>query len=449
MYVLDTSLAVGVAGLVTLGAPVAVDGDRTALGRPPTDDANVPLVVPWEGGRVPPLAVGSPGLGVASAGRAEGGPYEPFQPVVHTPPCIGGVKDSSPRAGCRTVAMRSPDFTFAVVTEVFILSRTNRRVPPHENNTEASEIMTDLHTHAEDIVAQFSDHLDLSVDDVEERLDNLVNEYRVPVDEARRSVVNSYLDEAGLERDALGGGGNASVGLAEIDQDEQWLDVTAKVVELWEARSDSVAQVGLLGDETGTTKFVAFETSDLPELEAGQVYRLENLVTDEYQGNFSVKLNRTTTITEVDEAIEVGDDAETVEGALVDIQSGSGLIKRCPEDDCTRVLQNGRCSEHGDVDGEFDLRIKGVLDDGEAVHEVIFDRESTEALTGTTLTEAKDMAMDALDTTVVAGEMRTGTLGRYYRVSGPQFGRYVLVDEFERLSDPVDAEAALIEARSI
>jgi len=309
--------------------------------------------------------------------------------------------------------------------------------------------MTDLHTHAEDIVAQFSDHLDLTVDEVEERLDNLVNEYRVPVDEARRSVVNSYLDEADLDREVLGQGGNASVGLAEIDQDEQWLDVTAKVVELWEARSDSVAQVGLLGDESGTTKFVAFETSDLPELEEGAVYRLENLVTDEYQGNFSVKLNRTTTITEVDEDIEVGDDAETVEGALVDIQSGSGLIKRCPEDDCTRVLQNGRCSEHGDVEGEFDLRIKGVLDDGEAVHEVIFDRESTEELTGTTLEEAKEMAMDALDTTVVADEMRTGTLGRYYRVSGPQFGRYVLVDEFERLDDPIDAEAALIEARSI
>ncbi|WP_435069289.1 replication factor A [Haloplanus sp. C73] len=309
--------------------------------------------------------------------------------------------------------------------------------------------MTDLHTHAEDIVEQFSDHLDLTVDEVEERLDNLVNEYRVPVDEARRSVVNSYLDEAGLEREALGSGGNASVGLAEIEQDEQWLDVTAKVVELWEARSDSVAQVGLLGDESGTTKFVAFESSELPELEEGAVYRLENLVTDEYQGNFSVKLNRTTTITEVDEEIEVGDDAETVEGALVDIQSGSGLIKRCPEEDCTRVLQNGRCSEHGSVEGEFDLRIKAVLDDGEAVHEVIFDREQTEALTGMSLEEAKDMAMDALDTTVVADEMQTGTLGRYYRVSGPQFGRYVLVDEFEQLSDPVDAEAALIEARSI
>jgi replication factor A1 len=309
--------------------------------------------------------------------------------------------------------------------------------------------MTDLRTHAEEIVSQFSEHLDLSVDEVEERLTNLVDEYRVPVDEARRSVVNSYLDEADLDRESLGRGGNATVGLADIDQDEQWLDVTAKVVELWEPRSDSVAQVGLLGDESGSTKFVAFETSDLPKLEEGGVYRLENVVTDEYEGNFSVKLNRTTTITELDEEVEVGDDAETVEGALVDVQSGSGLIKRCPEDDCTRVLQNGRCSEHGDVEGEFDLRIKGVLDDGSEVHEVIFDRETTEELTGMSLEAAKDMAMDALDTTVVADEMQADILGRYYRVSGPQFGRYVLVDEFERLTGGVDAEAALIEARSI
>jgi len=303
--------------------------------------------------------------------------------------------------------------------------------------------------HAQEIHEQFSDELDITVDDVEERLNTLVNEYRVPVEEARRSVVSSYLEEAGMERDQLGGGGNETVQVADIDQDEQWVDVRVTVDQLWEPRSDSISQVGLLGDESGTIKFVSFKTSELPKLAEGQSYKLGNVVTDEYQGNYSVKLNKTTSITELDEEIEVGDNSVSVEGALVDIQSGSGLIKRCPEDDCTRVLQNGRCSEHGSVEGEFDLRIKGVLDDGEAVHEVIFDREQTEALTGTTLEEAKDMAMDALDTTVVADEMRTGTLGRYYRVSGPQFGRYVLVDEFERLSDPVDAEAALIEARSI
>jgi len=308
--------------------------------------------------------------------------------------------------------------------------------------------MSELRQEAEAIAEQFSDHIDVDADEIEERLENLVNEYRVPLDEARRSVTNSYLEDAGMERDELGRGGSESVLVDEIDEDEQWVDLRVELVDLWEPRSDSISQVGLLGDESGTIKFVAFETSDLPELTEGQAYELSNVVTDEYEGSYSVKLNRTTQITEIDEEIEVGDNADTVEGALVDIQSGSGLIKRCPEDDCTRVLQNGRCSEHGQVEGEFDLRIKGVLDDGETVTEVIFDREATEKLTGMGLEEAKDMAMDALDTTVVAEEMGDDVLGRYYRVTGPTFGRYVLVDEMEE-PGKVDVEAALIEARSI
>jgi replication factor A1 len=308
--------------------------------------------------------------------------------------------------------------------------------------------MSELRQEAEAIAEQFSDHLNVDADEIEERLENLVNEYRVPLDEARRSVTNSYLEDAGMERDELGRGGSESVLVNEIDEDEQWVDLRVKLVDLWEPRSDSISQVGLVGDESGTIKFVAFQTSDLPKLKEGQAYELSNVVTDEYEGNYSVKLNRTTGITEIDEEIEVGDNADTVEGALVDIQSGSGLIKRCPDDDCTRVLQNGRCSEHGQVEGEFDLRIKGVLDDGETVTEVIFDREATENLTGMGLEEAKDMAMDALDTTVVAEEMADDVLGRYYRVTGPTFGRYVLVDELEN-PGAVDVESALIEARSI
>ncbi len=313
--------------------------------------------------------------------------------------------------------------------------------------------MTDLRTHAEEIQEQFSDQLDIDVEDVAERLETLVDDYQVPLSEARRSVVSNYLDEAGLERDQLagtgGGGGNEHVDLASVDEPEQWIDVTAKVVELWDPRSDAVGQVGLLGDESGQIKFTKWAKSDLPELEEGKVYRLGNVVTDEYEGRYSVKLNRTTTIEELDEDIEVGDDDVTVEGALVDIQSGSGLIKRCPEEDCTRVLQNGRCSEHGEGEGEFDLRIKGVLDDGDEVTEVIFDQDATEDLTGVTLEEAKEMAMDALDTEVVADEMREDILGYYYRITGPTFGRYVLVNDQERLAGPVDGESVLIKARSI
>ena len=307
-----------------------------------------------------------------------------------------------------------------------------------------------LREHAEDVHEQFSDHLEIDVGDVEDRLSTLVDEYKVPVEEARRSVTNHYLDEADMDRDALGSGGdNEEIGLGEIETDEQWLDVTAKVVDPWDPRSDAVGQVGLLGDPTGTIKFTKWAKSDLPELEAGEVYRLGNVVTDEYEGQYSVKLNRTTTVEKLDEDIEVGDDTSEVGGALVDIQSGSGLIKRCPEEDCTRVLQNGRCQEHGEGEGEFDLRIKGVLDDGNDAHEVIFDKEATEDLTGMSLEEAKDMAMDALDTTVVADEMAEDVLGRYYRVEGPVFGRYVLVDEMEELDGPIDHEDVLIKARSI
>ncbi|WP_255168981.1 replication factor A [Natrononativus amylolyticus] len=309
--------------------------------------------------------------------------------------------------------------------------------------------MSDVRQHADDIHGQFSDHLDVSIDDVEERLRTLVDEYKVPIDEARRSVTNHYLEEAGLEREDIARGGSEAAQVEEIDEPEQWVDLTAKVIELWEPRSDSIAQVGLLGDPTGTIKFTKWAKSDLPSLEEGGVYDLRNVVTDEYQGRYSVKLNSTTVIEELDEEIEVGDDTSEIEGALVDMQSGSGLIKRCPKEDCTRVLQNGRCSEHGEVEGEFDLRIKGVVDDGIDAHEVIFDAEATEGLTGISLEEAKDMAMDALDTTVVADEIRDAVVGTYYRIEGPTFGRYVLADEVEELHGPVDAEELLIKARSM
>ncbi|EMA53114.1 replication factor A [Halococcus thailandensis JCM 13552] len=412
--------------------------------------------------------------------------------------------------------------------------------------------MTDVQQHATEIHDQFSDTLDISVEEVEERLETLVNEYRVPAEEARRSVTSSYLDKADMDREELGGDSEertiesielpeqwvdltvevlqlwepmsesvAQVGLlgdetgtikftawatsdlpeldeggtyrlenlvtdeyegrfsvklnrttsieeideeidvpesggtseereiAEIDTPEEWVDLTAKVSQLWEPRSESIAQVGLLGDPSGTIKFTKWATSDLPELDEGGVYQLTNLVTDEYEGRFSVKLNRTTGIEELDEELEVGDDAIAVEGALVDIQRGSGLIKRCPEDDCTRVLQNGRCSEHGEVEGEFDLRVKAVIDDGNEVHETIFNQEATEELTDITLDEAKEMAMDALDTTVVADEIRGDVLGSYYRVEGPTLGRYVLANEFEKLGGPTDAEETLIKARSL
>ena len=149
--------------------------------------------------------------------------------------------------------------------------------------------MTDVHPPAVEIHEQFADQTDITVEDIEERLDTLVNEYQVPLEEARQTVTNNYRDEIGTEYESVDEP-NEQRDLGEINVAEEWIDVTAKVVELWEPRSEAIAQVGLLGDETGRIKFTSWAKSDLPTIEENQVYHLGNVVTDEYQGQYSVKL---------------------------------------------------------------------------------------------------------------------------------------------------------------
>jgi replication factor A1 len=125
----------------------------------------------------------------------------------------------------------------------------------------------------------------------------------------------------------------------------------------------------------------------------------------------------------------VGTQAVEFTGAMVDVQKGSGLIKRCPV--CKRSLAKGLCGEHGKVEGIYDLRIKGVLDDGTRVQDVLINREITESLIGLTLEEAKKMAMEALDHEVVRGLIEEKLMGRYYTALGPRVDRYVLVERIK------------------
>jgi Single-stranded DNA-binding replication protein A (RPA), large (70 kD) subunit and related ssDNA-binding proteins len=297
----------------------------------------------------------------------------------------------------------------------------------------------DLSEAATGILEQFPNDIDgdlPSEEEVASRLDHMTNQYKVPLDEARRAAVSHYRDVFGLEYDDLEFPGQSAgdVTLSSVDQDEQWVDVTVKVVELWDPTHDSIDQVGLIGDESGRLKFTKWAKAELPALDEGSIYELSNVITSEYEGRYSINLNSRSNIEPVDGDIDVGADVKDVQRSapMVAIQSGSGLIKRCPDEDCTRVLQNGRCAEHGDVDGEFDLRIKAVFDDGETVQYAIFDREATEAIAGITLEEAIEQAMDALDTSVVEESLIDVLVGRYYFVEGSIVGRYLLVNEAEQ-----------------
>jgi replication factor A1 len=270
---------------------------------------------------------------------------------------------------------------------------------------------------------------DVPLKEIEQKLDLLVNQYKVPEDEARRTVYNQYARDLKLQK-PQSGGDSQPVKIKDITKDGQWISLNAKVVQLWENEKASISQIGLLGDETGTIKFVAFTKSDLPLLEEGKSYHFSNLVTDSYQGRFSVKLNKTSLITPAED-IEVASNDIVMTGAIVDIQSGSGLIKRCPE--CNRPLNKGVCVDHGKQDGEYDLRVKAVLDDGRTAQDIILNQEMTYKVTGIDVKIAKKMAMDAVDPQVVMDEIKRNMLGKYYTVKGRVAGgRYLLVNEMER-----------------
>jgi replication factor A1 len=250
----------------------------------------------------------------------------------------------------------------------------------------------------------------------------------------------SQIEPLDLDVEAKAGSRSAEqLKIIEIDEPGRWVDLKVKVVQLWEANSDAISQSGLIGDETGSIKFVKWVKADLPNVEEGKSYYLKNLVTDEFQGRFSVKLNRTSQIEPLETDIEVGSQAAEFSGALVDVQKGSGLIKRCPI--CKRSLAKGICSEHGKVEGTYDLRIKAVMDDGRRVQDVLINRETTERLVDLTLEDAKQMAMEALDHEVVRGMIENRLMGRYFIVTGPRVDRYILVETINEAPSVAVADA--------
>ena len=228
------------------------------------------------------------------------------------------------------------------------------------------------------------------------------------------------------------------VAIDDISESNKWINLRAKVTQLWDSEHESIDQSGLIGDETGTIKFVKWAKSELPALVEGKSYSFENLTTDEFEERFSVKFNKSSSITELDEDIEVGYSTAEFTGAMVHIQDGSGLIRRCPT--CNRALMKGNCVEHGNVEGLHDLRIKAVMDNGTMVQEALFNREITENISGIQLDEAKEMAVDALDHNVVQDEMKKRLLGRYYTMTGSVLDRYLLVESVQLVKGTLDHE---------
>ena len=129
-------------------------------------------------------------------------------------------------------------------------------------------------------------------------------------------------------------------------------------------------------------------------------------------------------------------------GTIVAINSGSGIIERCPE--CRRMLRDGSCTEHGAQRGEEDLRLRFVLDDGVSNANLFLGKEPAEEFLGMGMDQIKS-EISSIGKEVFVSNLRRRVLARKMSVHGrcavDGQGAMLFADKVE-LVDPKPAEEA-------
>ncbi|WNY26007.1 replication protein A [Methanolapillus millepedarum] len=224
--------------------------------------------------------------------------------------------------------------------------------------------------------------------------------------------------------------------VSELNKDGVWTDISAKVVQVFDKSHDSITVAGILGDATGTIRFTMWKTAECEPVEAGKSYLFTNVIVKEWNGKYAIELNKSSRLEELSEEVVVKSASVEVTGCAVDIQAGSGLVKRCPE--CNKVLSKGSCGDHGKVKGKYDLRIKAVIDDGINAQETIINCVLTEQILKMTLDDAVSIATETLDPESIADIIKKDFLGKYYTVTGAKTDRYIIAETIEPAM-PIDA----------
>lgn len=149
---------------------------------------------------------------------------------------------------------------------------------------------------------------------------------------------------------------------------------------------------GIMGDETGKIRYTSWADFGIKE---GDVVEISGAYTKSWRGAPQIVFNENAKVEKLDEAllvenigtekipihkvVEAGGGVDlSIEGVVIEIQKGSGIIYRCPK--CNRAIREGVCVIDGEVDGILDLRIKAVIDDGTGAVNAIFGRDATEKL---------------------------------------------------------------------
>jgi replication factor A1 len=222
---------------------------------------------------------------------------------------------------------------------------------------------------------------------------------------------------------------------------------------------------GTAADHSAKLPFTSWESK--PVLTEGVTVEVKNAYVKSWRGVPTINMGEFSTISKSDTDISNDDlapilnpepvrlDSITgrdgvfdaiIEGSLISIRPGSGLIIRCPQ--CSRVIQKNTCRVHGVVEGWYDMRIKSILDDGTGALSVVLNADLTQKVTGYSIDKAREVAATAMNQSAVEDEMRRRLLGRSMRARGNmtkgEYGITLVADDASLTEMDTAAEAAAL-----
>jgi len=239
------------------------------------------------------------------------------------------------------------------------------------------------------------------------------------------------------------------------------IDVSAIILEVNEREvnvEDETKKVfsGILADETGKAQFTSWHDF---KIKKGDVLRITGGYVKSWKGIPQLTFDERAKVSKLDKnKISQNDlklekipmhkliekrgalDVE-VEGDVIEIRPGSGIIIRCSE--CNRTLQNGECSIHGKVEGITDLRLKLIVDDGTGSISTVIKKEITEKLIDKSFEECKKTdEKDLLDE--FNKKLFAHKISIRGNALGDEFGTSIIARDAKRVDENIKEEAEKI-----
>ncbi len=228
--------------------------------------------------------------------------------------------------------------------------------------------------------------------------------------------------------------------LAELKEGEPAVHTVIRIMESGQQEINTkngprTIVTGIAIDSSAKLPFTSWVPS--PELTAGNTVEIKNAYMRSWQGIPTINMGEFTSISHPETPINDSDIAGvldhvpirldkityrdgafdvSIEGNIISVRPGSGLITRCPE--CNRVIQKNICRVHGLVEGRNDMRIKSILDDGTGALAVVLDADLTRKVTGYSIEKAREVAGADMNPSAVEEEIRRKLMGLTMRLRG-------------------------------